>query len=176
MQAAPAVLGARINDVPVVVDSVSNGDFYFANWQGKRASQPRYVFYSGMNMLGLAPVPNGTYTVTVESLRNMPLPMSDDEPLAIGKDDISPVLDCAQHVAMLKVGGAEFVRTYPMYKNFLRHCALYNSRLKASSQWLEWLDLRVREEIKVNPIFAKPDPADVEPRTQEVALKPGASF
>jgi hypothetical protein len=84
----------------------------------------------------------------------MPLPYADGDFLQIGRDDYYPVLDCAQHIAMLKLGGEEFARTFPLYKNFLRHCALYNSKLKAASLWLEWLDGRAQETIKVNPIFS----------------------
>ena len=155
MQAAPAVLAGRINNVPVIVDSMSNGDFYFANWQAKKRGHPRYIFYSGLNMIALAPIPDKIYSVTVPVVRNMPLPYHDGDYLQIGRDDYFPILDLAQHVGMLKVGGAEFTTTFPLFANFLRHCALYNSKLKAMSLWLEWLDGRPQEEmIKVNPAFS----------------------
>jgi hypothetical protein len=154
MQTAPAILGARINNVPIIVNAMSNGDFYFANWQSRPHGRPIYIFYSGLNMLALAPIPKHVFSVTIECVRNMPLPFEDDDCLVIRRDDFRPVLDLAQHVAMLKVGGEEFTRTYPLYKDFLRHCALYNSKLKAASLWLEWLDGRAQETIKVNPIFS----------------------
>jgi hypothetical protein len=164
MQTAPAILAARINNVPVIVDSMSNGDFYFANWQGKKHGRPRYIFYSGLNMIALAPIPDAVYSVTVPVVRNMPLPYDDDDFLQIGRDDYFPVLDLAQHIGMLKVGGAEFSITFPLLANFLRHCGLYNSKLNAMSLWREWMDNRPQEEmLKVNPIFSpSADPTTAE--------------
>jgi hypothetical protein len=94
----------------------------------------------------------------------MPLPYDDDDFLQIGRDDYFPVLDLAQHIGMLKVGGAEFSITFPLLANFLRHCGLYNSKLNAMSLWREWMDNRPQEEmLKVNPIFSpSADPTTAE--------------
>ncbi|MBO0758621.1 MAG: hypothetical protein J2P54_22470 [Bradyrhizobiaceae bacterium] len=154
MQTAPALLAARIDNVPVIVDAMSNGDFYDANWQGKKHARPKKIYYSGLNMLGLSPIPDRVYSVTAPVICNMPLPYDEEDCIEVGRDDFFAILDLAQHIAMLKLGGAEFQATFPLYANFLRHCALYNSKLNAMSLWREWMDQRPQEEIKVNPIFS----------------------
>lgn len=164
MRAAPALLGGRINDVPVTVEAVTAADFYRANWQGLTPGKPDSIYYSGLNMVALAPAPdaNGPYSVTATVIANMPLPEADTDNIQIGRDDLSAVLDYAQHIAMFKVGGAEFMATYTLLKNFMRQCALYNSKLSALSPFLEFLDGRSREDERLNPVFGQPDPATVE--------------
>lgn len=162
MRSAPALLGARINDVPVIVEAISTGDFYAANWQGLSPGQPTSLYYAGLNMLALAPQPDSaSYSVTAIVVRNMPLPATDSDYLQVGRDDVAAVLDYAQHIAMFKCGGAEFQGTFPLFENFLRHCSLYNSKLKAMSPWLEFLDGRGKEDERLNPVFSK-DPATLE--------------
>lgn len=154
MQQAPALLGARINDVPVVVESVTNGDLYDANWQGAAAGTPVAIYYSGMNLVGLSPKPDtGPYSVTLNVVRNMVLPTIDEDYLQIGRDDVAACLDEAQHVAMIKCGGAEFAATLPLHANFLRHCQLYNAKLNALSPYLEFMDGLARRNKSDNPVF-----------------------
>jgi hypothetical protein len=162
MGLAPALLAARINDVPVVVEALTSMDFYLANWQGT-SGQPQYLGYSGQNMLAAIPVPdgNGPYSVTASVLSNMVLPANDGAYLQVGRDDISAILDEAQHIAMLKGGGSEFAETFPLHANFMRHCSLYNSKLKALSPFLEMIDLRSMEDQRENPVFQKDNPATV---------------
>lgn len=162
MTDAPAVIGARINNVPVVVEPVTNGDFYDANWQGKTPATPSAVYYAGLNMVGLSAPPSSTgVPVTVNVVRNMVLPMADSDQLQVGRDDVSAILDYAQHIAMLKCGGAEFAATFPLYANFLRRCTLYNSKLAALSLYLEFLDGRGQDDARVHPVFQGPDPATI---------------
>ena len=161
MSEAPAALGARINDIPMVIDAISNGDFYDANWQGKKPGRPFYLYYTGMNMTAVSPIPDQVYSMTTTVIANMPLPVLDTDFLQIGRDDVDAVLGEAQHIAMIKCGGQEFTQTFALRTNFLRHCLLYNSKLKAHSRWLEFLDGRTQEEIRVNPVFDKPSVQDV---------------
>jgi hypothetical protein len=162
MQEAPALIAGRIDNVPVVVEAVTSADYYDANWQGKAASQPTSIYYSGMNMVALSPQPNaGPYSVTASVVRNMPLPSSDVDFLQIGREDVQAVLDYAQHIAMLKIGGAEFASTLPLYQNFMRHCALYNSKLAALSPFLEEIDLRSTRDTQESPIFSKVTPETI---------------
>jgi hypothetical protein len=162
MLEAPALLSARINDVPVILEAISNGDFYDANWQAKAAGFPTSIYYAGLNLLALSPVPDaGPYSVTASVVRNMVLPSVDADNIQIGRDDVSVCLDYAQHIAMFKVGGAEFLATAPLYQNFIRHCTLYNSKLSAQSIFREFIDLRSHEDEREHPEFTNPTPATV---------------
>ena len=150
-----------MNNAPIVVEALTNADFYRANWQGIAPAAPDSVYYAGLNLLALAPIPdgNGPYNVTASVLANMPLPASGGAYLQVGRDDVSAILDEAQHIAMLKSGGAEFAATFPLHQNFMRHCTLFNSKLTALSPYLEMIDLRSMEDQRENPVFEKDNPA-----------------
>lgn len=151
---APALLAARINDVPVSVDAIREGDTYRANWQGLAAGAPDSVLYAGLNQVALVPKPDaGPYSVTASVVANMPIPATDGTNLQLGRDDVESVLDYAQHIATFKCGGAEFAGTFPLLQSFLSHCALFNSKLDAQSLYKELLYGRAQQERSVNPVF-----------------------
>lgn len=163
MRAAPALLGARINNVPVIVDAVTNADFYSANWQGATPATPTAAYYAGLNMVALNATPNtGLNSLTASVVSNMVLPSVDADFLQLGRDDIGAVMDESQHIAMIKGGGTEFEETFPLHANFLRRCTLYNSKLRALSDFLEFLDGRGQEDNRVHPTFQGATPQNVE--------------
>lgn len=163
IQSTPALLAARINNVPVVVETLQNADWYAANWQAQAAGSPVNVWYAGLNMLALNPVPsaNNAFSVTATVLQNMVLPTLNTDFLQVGQDDMGAILDYAQHIALFKSGGAEFAQTIPLYNNFMRHCGLYNSKLKGLSNYLEMIDGRGRDDERLHATFTKPTPAEV---------------
>jgi hypothetical protein len=162
LRGAPALIGARINNVPVVVTSVTAADQYDANWQGQAAGTPVAVYYAGLNLVGLSPTPATVLnSITASVVRNMVLPLVDADYLQVGRDEISAVLDEAQHIAMFKCGGAEFAETFPLHGNFLRRCTLHNSKLQAMSHYLEFLDGRAQTDNMLHPTFQGADPASV---------------
>ena len=154
LRSAPALLAARINDVPVSVDAIREGDTYRANWQGLATGAPDSVLYAGLNQVALVPKPDaGPYSVTASVVANMPLPANDGANLQIGRDDVAAVLDYAQHIATFKCGGAEFTGTFPLLQSFLSHCALFNSKLNVQSFYKELMYGRAQQERSVNPVF-----------------------
>ena len=168
MLTAPALIAARINDVPVTVEAITAADFYAAdfyaaNWQGLTPGPPTAVYYAGLNQAAVAPAPDSgrPYAVTASVVQNMPLPGNDGAFLQVGRDDVQAILDYAQHIAMFKCGGDEFAKTLPLYQNFMRHCSLYNSKLQALSPFLEMIDLRSQEDERQNPMFSKINPVSV---------------
>ena len=162
MRTTPALLGARINDVPVVITPLTEADFYVANWQGLTPGTPTDLYYAGLNLVALSPQPTTTaFAVTANVVRNMVLPSVDADFLQIGRDDVGAILDESFHLAMFKSGGAEFALTFPSHGNFLRRCALYNSKLSALSQYLEFLDGMGQSDERIHPTFQGADPATV---------------
>lgn len=163
MRQAPALLAARINNVPVIVDAVTSADFYDANWQGAAHDTPTAAYYAGLNMVALNPTPSTSpASVTASVISNMPLPAADGDFIQLGRDDIYAVLDEAQHIAMIKCGGTEFTETFPLHMNFLRRITLYNSKLNAMSLFLEFLDGKAQEDNRIHPTFQGADPQTVE--------------
>jgi hypothetical protein len=154
MKAAPALIGARINNVPVTITPITAGDFYDANWQGQAAGTPVAAYYAGLNMIGLSPTPStALHSVTASVVRNMVLPSLDADFVQIGRDDLSAVLDEAQHMAIFKCGGAEFAATFPLHASFLKRCAVRNSKLAALSQFLEFMDGQGQGDERIHPSF-----------------------
>jgi hypothetical protein len=162
MRSAPALIGGRINNVPVIPTPITGADSYNANWQGQPAGTPTDLYYAGLNILALSPTPSSTgFSVTANVVRNMVLPAVDADFLQVGRDDFSAVLDESQHMAMLKAGGAEFAATFPLHSNFLRRCAMYNSKLQALSQYLEFLDGAAQNDERLHPSFQGADAESV---------------
>jgi hypothetical protein len=162
MRSAPALLGARINNIPVIPVSMTAGDSYDANWQGATPGTPTKLYYAGLNMIALAAQPTSTgFSVTASVVRNMVLPSLDADFIQVGRDDFSAVLDEAQHLATFKCGGAEFAETFPLHGNFLRRCTLYNSKLSALSLYLEFLDGRGQSDEQLHPSFQGQDSTTV---------------
>jgi hypothetical protein len=162
MRTTPALLAARINDVPVAVTSVTAGDFYDANWQGATPGTPTKLYYAGLNMVGLGPTPSGVgNSVTANVVRNMVLPAVNADFIQVGRDDVSAILDESQHIAMFKCGGSEFASTFPLHGNFLRRCTLHNSKLSAMALFLEFMDGKAQADERLHPSFVGADAATV---------------
>lgn len=127
---SPAVLAARVNNIPIDVDSVQNTDNYRPNWQAETTAAPDVAIVAGLNMVGVAPLPDAVYAMTLSVVRNAPVPIvGADQDIQIGKDILKVILGYAQHLASLKMGGFEFIASIPMLDEFHKQAAMYNSKL-----------------------------------------------
>lgn len=126
----PSLLAAWINNIPMAVDAVRNGDDFNSLWQNAAPGPPQSIYLAG-NLMGVYPQPDaGAYTVTATVVQNAPLPVSTSDYIQVGRDDYDTIIDYAQHLAMFKAGGAEFAATVPLYQKFQQKAALYNGKLK----------------------------------------------
>jgi hypothetical protein len=155
---APALFTARYNDIVISVDSVRDGDYYYANWQGLSPGEPRHVFYAGLNQMAIAPASN--VSMTVSCIGNMTLPTSGASLIQLGQDDLEAVLNEAQHIASFKCGGGEFFNTLPLHDLFLRRCVLFNSKLAAQSDYKDLLYGRAQQESRENPLYQGVSPVE----------------
>jgi hypothetical protein len=155
---SPAVLAARLNNVPIYVDSVRNGDDFDVTWQSI-AGPPTTLYTPGLNLIGAGlPDQTNAYSVTLRVVRNAPLPVLPTDTLQLIPDDYNAVLSEAQHLACLKMGGAEFAASIKLHENFLLRAALYNSKLLALGQFPETqLELSQLEQQR-NPVYATEAP------------------
>jgi hypothetical protein len=134
------VVQAEINGLPVFVQSLADLDAFFPSW-GVGTGSPTNVSMAGLNMLGVARVPDaGPYSITLDVVRNAPVPVLDADLIQIGREVVDAILGYAQHLAMLKQGGVEFQQTIPLYQNFVRQAAIYNDKLKAQSVYLNAIE------------------------------------
>lgn len=142
---APALLSAKVGNNTLEIDAVRNGDDFSPAWQNNASGVSNTIYTAGLNLIAFSPASSSNASVVCQVVENALLPVNSTDNIQLGRDDYAAVIDYAQHLAMLKVGGAEFQATIPLYQEFLQRAALYNSKLNAlataarkmyeSSQW-----------------------------------------
>jgi hypothetical protein len=151
---APAVLGFRVNNFPMQVDSVRGADLYNGGWEGATPATPTTVLAAGLNLLALTPTPNSAaYTLTATVVENCPVPSLPTDCINVTEDVFEAILDEAQHLAAFKMGGAEFQATYPMHQRFLSLASLYASRLEEMGEFADAILNQSKQEADMNPRF-----------------------
>lgn len=151
LRTMPTVLALRMNNIPMAIDGVRNGDDFNPGWQSVAHSAPTSA-YLAANLLALSPAPDSSsaYSATVSVVRNAPV---DGTFVQVARDDFDSIIDYAQHLAMFKVGGAEFLATVPLYRKFQMKAAQYNGKLKEAGFFeMSQLQLGQREESR-NPRY-----------------------
>lgn len=136
----PSVLNAIFGTSILFGNSLFDEDAYNASWQNQTHGPPQRVAFAGRNLLATIPYPDAIYSITLDLVRNMPVPASDGAFLQIGNEKLNTILNYAQHVASLKMGGQEFQATLPFYQDFLKAAVIDNNRLNASAFLRKLLD------------------------------------
>jgi hypothetical protein len=147
LEMMPTVLACRINNIPIAVDPVRAGDDFNPSWQSASAGAPLSI-YSAANQLAIAPMPDvtGKYSALVSVVQNAPV---GGTYVQVARDDFDSIIDYAQHLAMLKQGGAEFAATIPLYQRFQRKAAQYNSKLKEQGFFsMDQLEISQEQEVR----------------------------
>jgi hypothetical protein len=165
LDAAPSILAARINNVPMQVDSVRAADLFNRNWEAAQ-HPPATLLTAGLNLVALAPIPDaGAYSVTLTVVENAPVPPTSADQIQLSRGDLDVILDYAEHLALFRSGGAEFSASMPLLARFLAQCAAQNSKLMEIAEFSQLLYSLGREEIRLNPRYAE-SPAVAEPATE----------
>jgi hypothetical protein len=152
---SPAVLSARINNIPVYVDAVRNGDDFDVTWQSV-SGPPTIAYAAGLNLVGFGPIPDldDNYSATLRVVQNAPLPVLQTDFIQLSPDDYDAILSEAQHLACFKMGGAEFVATIPLHQVFLQRAALLNSKIKQMGQYEDTQAELSQLEQERNPVYS----------------------
>ncbi len=136
----PLAVLAEIQGVDNLMDDVWSLDTGRATWQSPASTgQPDFVATAGRNLVALANIPNGVYSVTLNVVRKAPLPVADGDFIQVGRDAIDTLLDYCEHVAAFKMQGAEWHATDRALSNFMRQAVTYNEKLRASALFKEIL-------------------------------------
>jgi hypothetical protein len=127
-----SVLFAAIDGTPVHVESAFDLDTMRPGWQGATITTPTIAALAGLNMLILADTPDSApHFVTLDVLRNMPVPVNPSDIVQVGKEELDAILDYAEHLAAFKMGGAEFFATLPAYSRMVNLAMGQNARWRA---------------------------------------------
>jgi hypothetical protein len=158
----PTALALRVNNIPMALDAVRNGDDFNPGWQSAALTWaeitehwadadftwaaplgPPRSAYAAANFISLTPLAGG-YSVTVSVVQNAPIVGTY---VQVARDDFDAIIDYAHHLAMFKTGGTEFQATIPLYQRFQRKAAQYNGKLKEMGFFsMPQLELSTREE------------------------------
>ncbi len=142
---ATSVMQVQIANVPKPVSSLFELESFNGNWQNESGTPERFV-QVGLNIVGFHKVPNGAFGVSMDVLRNAPIPGADGSFLEVGREELDAVIRYAQHLASFKMGGEEFQATMPHYEHFWRLAATRNARLMASAKTFGVLRNRAQQE------------------------------
>lgn len=129
----PVVLHAEINGMPLIPCTLQELESYSPTWENLQGS-PSEIAIASSNMIAISPVPDGVYSVVLDVVQRAPVPTLDSDQLQLGREQLDMILDYAEHLALFKVGGAEWLATVRASNNFLLQSATYNQRLSAAAR------------------------------------------
>lgn len=176
MQSLPWVLSGQINGLPVGVESVMEKDQYDAVWDGSAGDggyggngfggggfggQPgaigngrQAIVVAGTDFLSLGLRPLiASYGLTLQLVGAAPVPVLDADFVQVSRDVLDAILDYAQHIAMFKDGGAEFMATVSLFDNFRKEASLNNQRIAQLASFDDVLKRQGRREEEVDPRY-----------------------
>lgn len=142
------VMQCYINGRPASTNSVFDFDSFKPTWT--TSGTPKAVGVLGSNLIAVAPVADGEYSVVIDAVRNAPKLVNDSDPVPIGREYLDVILNYAAHLAAFKQGGTEFQASFSDYDAFVRTALAYNNRMNAQNIYFETLvDRSLREEKQV---------------------------
>jgi len=159
LAAAPALLAMRLDNTPLLIDSVRAADQYNNNWQAEAQGSPRACYYAGMNLIAFRPPSAGPFSMTATVVQNAPFPVVDTDPFPCSRDDLDAIIDYTQHLAAFKQGGQEFSRTGNLLTRFMTQCGVYNAKLAEMGEYTSMLGGLASRERDMNPVMS-PDGED----------------
>ena len=138
---------AAIDGVETFISAIDSFDAYRPDWEASVAP-PKGVALGSWNLLALSPVPDtNNHSVRLDVVQNAPVPVLGTDKVQVGREELDVLIEYAQHLALFKIGGGEFLETAPLYDNMLQMAALFNERLQAQVDYLRPMaDRAVREE------------------------------
>ena len=149
----PWLLQSFINNVAVDSQSIAGADRFNYEWQSRSTAYPEVVV-AGIDLFAVSPVPTTTTSVTLNIVQNAPVPSSDAVVIQVPRDVMDAILDEAQHLALFKSGGAEFMASLELHQSFIKMAERTNARLRESGIFASDLRPAVSRQDEQQPRFA----------------------
>ena len=157
----PAILSARFQERPLRICSLYDLDMAEPGWQETGEGNSTILALAGYDLGTFYPRPDGNLTqISLDVVRKAPIPSLDADIIQIGREHYTAILDYAQHLALVKVGGKEFLETTKHYDRMVRAAAVQNTRIAAQSSKFKALTEPTFREESQRPRFV-PDPDGV---------------
>ena len=121
-KAASVVLAGQIAGASSQIGPLSDADAYSPLWQLVPGT-PESLLVAGQTLLAVWPPPGavgGPWTITLDVVRNAPIPTAGGDILQIGGDVYDTILDYAQHLAVLKDGPGALQLSMPLLERVLK--------------------------------------------------------
>jgi hypothetical protein len=148
-----SVVQLMVNGVPVPQMALDDFDNQIAGWQND-SGQPTEVAMGNSTLIALHPVPDDSYGIVVDALRNAIVPTQLSDYIQISREFWNAVLGLAIHNACFKLGGVEFQQTMPLLEQFWREAAEFSSILKANQDNFDILSDSGNREMQLRPAMA----------------------
>ena len=85
----PSVLQAIFGSTILWTNSIFDEDAYNNSWRNQTPGPPQRIAFAGRNLVAPVPYPNGSYSITLDLVRNMPVPATDGAFLQIGNEKLN---------------------------------------------------------------------------------------
>jgi hypothetical protein len=138
MQKTPWIMLGSVNGVACSVDSLEETDLYSVGWDSTPSDFGPVIVIAGVDTFA-SPVGS---SIGITCLGNAPLLDSSGTYLQVSRDQWDQVLNEAQFLASVKLGGAEFMAATELDKQFILFCSQENSRLKSTGAFSDVIDQR----------------------------------
>lgn len=156
-QKIPSILHAEIDSRPVIPSSVFRVDRFRSGWEGKTQSRPDTVALIGPDLIAAIPPPDSApHTIALDVVRAAPIPQLTTDYLQIGRERLSALLDFAQWICLLKVGGDELSAAEPLFTHFLTEATTFSHQRSALSS-----AITIMNETGILPLVE--DAAEIDP-------------
>lgn len=149
-------LHAKWRTTVLQLGSAAEFDLAHPNWEAERIDTggdvPDVVtafLPTGLTLVALWPADTADGTpLLIDGVRDTPVLVLPTDYIDIGDEELSPLLDEAQHLLTFKEGGARFAASQALHTTFLRACAAQNDRLLASAFFRSQIGVdRSRQEV-----------------------------
>lgn len=130
------VRNAFINGNPAFIDPLSELDRSTPNWVNSLAGVPQFIGVA-QNILAVSPITdNSNPSVSLDITPKFPVPALGDF-VQVGKENLSVILDYAEHLAHFKEGMSEIQVSQDLLRNMLVLAGVQNDRIRAMIKTLD---------------------------------------
>lgn len=144
----PFILAARNFGIPTPVDAVEVLDAYTPKWRLIQ-DNPDAVGISGQNLLAFPTANDQLLSLFI--VANANVPVADGDPVQLGDEIISAILDYAEHDAMFKQGTSEVQSSMKLFQSIMGLAGRRNAKLKALSSYKQIMYDTVQRENQLDP-------------------------
>jgi len=128
----PVVIHTELNGVPLIPCTLQELDSSTPEWQNIQSS-PQDIATISTNLIALNPVPDAVYSATFDVVQKAVIPQNDTDDIQVGREQLTMILDYAEHLALFKIEGYEWHAATRQANNFVQQSAVYNQRLSAAA-------------------------------------------